>query len=343
MKFAQFGRIGLYVAAVGLGLASFTSQVSAAPAYTDSSTGPTQNQVTKEATDLVTGIISDRINSNTSGGDQASLGGQTGMAAGGAALTKGLWFNMAMTDIDDDHVGANYDGPIYTALLGYDTKVGDNLLLGLAVGYERIDIDTTFNGGTVDSDAWTIAPYLSYDINDMLSVNAAAGYTWASYDLTHSTSAIGSTDGERWFASTNLVARQSMGQWRLTETLGYFYVTETQDAYIETGVGALAVPESTSHLGQLRIGGKLGYEIATSFGYMTPYVSGRAEFDLSKSADPVLATGATVGYDDSGATFGTGVKAGIGEAMTLSLDLTTTAFRSDYEARMVSGTVTFNF
>tara|TARA_R110002110_G_scaffold314364_1_gene527536 strand:+ start:1278 stop:1667 length:390 start_codon:yes stop_codon:yes gene_type:complete len=129
----------------------------------------------------------------------------------------------------------------------------------------------------------------------------------------------------------------------LSETLGYFYVTETQDAYTETGVGALTVPESKRHVGQIRIGGKAGYEIPTQFGSVTPYLSARAEFDVNKSSDPVLTSGATVSRDDQGATFGAGLKAAMGENMTFALQATTTAFRNDYEARGLSATLSFRF
>lgn len=343
-----FGRGPLLAAALGVGLTGFAATAMALPREPDedSSSTVTQDSTSQSGADQVTGIISDRLGDATGDGTQGSGSTSlnvTGMAAGSAAPRGNLWFNAAVTSVDDDHTGANYDGNIYTALIGYDTIVNAKLLLGIAAGYERVRVDTDYNSGTVEGDAWTIAPYMSYAISDMLSVNAAIGHTWASYDFTHAVSATGSTDGDRWFGSANLVAKQTAGQWKLAETLGYFYVTETQDAYTETGVGGLTVAESDRHVGQLRIGAKAGYEIATSFGHVTPYVSARAEFDLNKSADPILTSGATVSRDDKGATFGAGVKAAAGENMTFALEATTTAFRNDYEARMLSATLSFKF
>ena len=341
-------RGALLAATLGMSLVGFAATAFAflPPPEEDNSTTVTQGATTQGSAQQVTGIISDRLNSETVDGSQGSGSASldiTGKAAGSTPATRGLWFNAAATSIDDDHVGANYDGDIYTFLVGYDAFVGDKLRVGLAAGFERILVDTNYNNGSVKSDAWTIAPYLAYQINDMLSVNASVGRTWASYDINHATSAVGSTDGERWFGAANLVARQTSGQWRFSETLGYFYVTETQDAYTETGIGALVVPESTRHVGQLRIGGKAGYEIPVSFGSVTPFVSARAEYDVSKSADPILTSGATVSQDDTGATFGAGVKAAMGDNMTFSLEATTTAFRNDYEARMLSATLSFKF
>ncbi len=290
----------------------------------------------------------DKIEIGAGSDDTGQTGGSsapeiTGKAAGSTAPMRGFWGNATVTNVDDDHAGANYDGNIYTFLAGYDTKAGEKLTLGLAAGFERVLVDTGYNGGSVQGKAWTLAPYMSYAISDMLSVNAAVGRTWASYDLDHTVSATGSTDGKRWFGSANLVARQTSGSWKLSETPGYFYVTETQDAYTETGVGALAVPESKRHVGQIRIGGKAGYEIPTQFGSVTPYLSARAEFDVNKSSDPVLTNGATVSRDDQGATFGAGLKAAMGENMTFTLQATTTAFRNDYEARGLSATLSFRF
>lgn len=347
MKNTVFERGPLLAATLGMTLVGFTAIAFAAPHHDeDNSSTVTQDTTTQSSADQVTGLISDRLSDVTGdgaqGGGTASLG-ITGKAAGSAAATRGLWFNAAVTNVDDDHTGANYDGNIYTFLVGYDATVGDKLRLGLAAGYERVLVDTDYNSGSVQGTAWTLAPYLSYQISDMLSLNATVGRAWASYDLDHAPSAVGSTDGERWFGAANLVAKQTSGQWKFSETLGYFYVTETQDAYTETGGGALAVPESKRHVGQIRVGGKAGYEIPTHFGTVTPYVSARAEFDVAKSSDPILSSGAIVSKDDSGATFGAGVKAAMGENMTLSLEATTTAFRSDYEARGLSATLSFKF
>ncbi|HEX7775970.1 MAG TPA: autotransporter outer membrane beta-barrel domain-containing protein [Parvibaculum sp.] len=313
------------------------------PAY-DPSSKTTQDEVIQTSADQITGLIQDRISDQTGEGDggTASLTDGTNKAAGSGPMSKGLWVNASAMQVRDTHTGANYDGPIWDLLVGFDTKLSDQLLVGIAAGYERIDIDTGYNSGSLTGNSWTIAPYAAFQINKMLSVNATIGHTWASYDEDRP-GASGSTDGDRWFGSANLVAKEAVNQWRLTENLGYFYVTETQDAYNESGLGGVAVAKSTRHLGQVRAGGKVGYYMPTIYGYLEPYVSGRAEYDVDKSSDIIISSGTTVSRSDFGATFGAGLNVGVGDGLVVSGEVTSTAFRNDYQAYGASATVAFKF
>ncbi len=345
MKYANATR-GTLIAALGLLVTGFPAAADARPRIeTDSSSSVVQDGAGIAAAGQTAGFIADHLTGGTGGtGTQTSAAGTTGVAAGdGAAAAGTLWFNAGAMHVDDSHTGANYDGDIYNAVLGYDIDLTDKLTVGLAGAYERIRIDTKYNSGTLKGNVWSIAPYLSYRIDDMLSFNATVGHSWADYDVTHTVSATGSTNGKRWFGAANLVAEQNVEAWRLSETLGYLYVSETQDAYTESGVGALTVAESKRHLGQIRVGGKAGYEIPTSFGHVTPYLSARAEFDVNKSSDVVLTSGATVSRDDFGATFGAGVDGSIGGNMDFRLEATTEAFRDNYKAYGVSATVSLKF
>ncbi|NIJ40970.1 hypothetical protein FHS78_001251 [Parvibaculum indicum] len=348
MKYVHVTRGALMAsAAMGLLVTGFAARADATPAptKTDSSSSVVQDGTGLASAGQIAGFIANHLAGSTGGtGTQTSAAPMTGVAAGGGAAAVGtLWFNAGAMRVDDSHAGANYDGDIYNAVLGYDLALTDSLTLGLAGGYERIRIDTKYNSGTLKGNVWTIAPYLSYRIDDMLSFNATVGRSWADYDVAHSVSATGSTDGKRWFGAANLVAEQNVDAWRLSETLGYFYVSETQDAYTESGVGALTVAESKRHLGQIRVGGKAGYEIPTSFGHVTPYLSARAEFDVNKSSDVVLTSGATVSQDDFGTTFGAGVDGAAGRNVNFRVEATTEAFRKDYDAYGISATVSLKF
>lgn len=343
MRYSGFGRTGLFVVAASVGVAGLAATAEATPRPAYSSSKFTQDEVSQTGADQTTGLISDRISDITgdnNNGGTASLDSGTNKAAGSAPLTNGLWFNVAGTKVNDTHNGAAFDGPIYTMLVGYDTKVTDSLLLGVATGYEHIDINTDYNGGALRGNSWTVAPYASYQITQMLSVNATIGHTWVHYNEEHG-SVSGTTDGDRWFGTANIVAKQSVNQWRLTENLGYFYVTETQDAYTETNLNP--VDKSTRHLGQIRVGGKAGYYIPTIYGYLEPYVTGRAEFDVDKSSDQIISSGTTVSRSDFGATFGAGLKVSVGDSVSVSGELTSTAFRDKYQAYGASATVGLKF
>ena len=345
MKYVTVTRGMLMAAAVGLSVTGFATGAMAKKLDTDSSSSVTQDGTSTTSASQIVGFIVNHLTGGTGGSNsQSSAADATGVAAGDSAgPAQSLWFNAGAMRVDDSHTGANYDGNIYTAILGYDVAVTNKLTVGVAGSYERIRIDTNYNSGTLKGKVWSIAPYLSYRIDDMLSVNATVGRSWADYDVAHTISATGSTNGKRWFGAANLVAEQNVDAWRLSETLGYFYVSETQDAYTETGSGALSVPESKRHLGQIRVGGKAGYEIPTSFGHVTPYLSARAEFDVNKSSNVVLTSGATVSQDDFGATFGAGVDGAVGRNVDFRLEATTEAFRNHYDAYGISATVSLKF
>ncbi|MEP2286096.1 MAG: autotransporter outer membrane beta-barrel domain-containing protein, partial [Nitratireductor sp.] len=184
MKYANATR-GTLIAALGLLVTGFPAAADARPRIeTDSSSSVVQDGAGIASAGQIAGSIANHLTGGTGGtGTQTSAAEATGVAAGdGAAPAGTLWFNAGAMRVDDSHTGANYDGDIYNAVLGYDVALTDKLTVGLAGAYERIRIDTKYNCGTLKGNVWSIAPYLSYRIDDMLSFNATVGHSWADYD-----------------------------------------------------------------------------------------------------------------------------------------------------------------
>ena len=145
MKYVHGTRGALMAsAAMGLLVTGFAARADATPAPkkidTDSSSSVVQDGTGLASAGQIAGFIANHLMGGTGGtGTQTSTGPMTGVAAGdGAAAAGTLWFNAGAMRVDDSHAGANYDGDIYNAVLGYDVALTDSLTLGLAGGYEPV-------------------------------------------------------------------------------------------------------------------------------------------------------------------------------------------------------------
>ena len=83
---------------------------------------------------------------------------------------KGAW-----THVDDSNTATAFDGDVYSILGGVDYRVHERVLLGISGGYEKGDLDTSFNRGEQESDGFLVAPYVSFEINRTFSVTPMAG------------------------------------------------------------------------------------------------------------------------------------------------------------------------
>jgi hypothetical protein len=273
-------------------------------------------------------------------------GGIVGRSAGSEDKSIGLWINVGGARASDTHAFETFHGSINTLVGGIDYRVLDNAVLGLAIGYEMARITTSFNNGTLDADNVAIAPYFGYAFNDNFSLDATAGYAFVNYGMTRSDRTVkGDTDGGRVFSSTNFTARTAIDNWRLSTGLGYLYLQEHQHAYTETGSGAGQVSAVNIRLGQLRSVNKIGYLERTSWGWVQPYLMIRPEYDVNKTPPAVLdtTTNTKAVSDRFGTTFGLGLSMAIGDNSTVTLEGTTSQFRSHLGMDGVSGTVRLQF
>ena len=136
-------------------------------------------------------------------------------------------------------------------------------------------IDTAYNGGNNETDGYTIAPYAAYLINDIFSADVVFGYTNLSTDTDRIDNVSGGTilgdfDAERWFIATNINATVGYENWLLGGRLGYLYVTEDQDSYLETGPNtARSIGRRHIDLAQVIV----GFDVAYSLNQFEPYAT----------------------------------------------------------------------
>ncbi len=314
------------------------------------------NVTTQSSASQTAGLIADQISQAISGisgsssfasvgptgsSTQLAFAGGDGKAAGSAPRRWTFWANTANNWLRNTQAGAEYNGTIFTGVGGVDYLFNDRLLLGVSSGYEGINLDTSFNSGKLTSDGVALALYGGYVISPVFSLDGVVGHTWVNYKESRP-GASGSYDGDRWFGAFNVNAKTAIDRWRFNASMGFFSVKEIQGGYTESNANVVA--QSTAYLNQLRTKGSIGYQIPVSWGTLTPYASTRLDFDLSKSAAPVInALGQTANNGDFGALLGLGATAAIGERTTVEIEGSTTQFRSDFQAYSLRGTVRLKY
>ncbi len=267
-----------------------------------------------------------------------------GLSAGeGLAFPLGVWASYQRSDLEDDFRGTAFDGDTDMAFLGMDISPSEDIVVGVAFGYESSDLDTTFNRGEQEIEGFTISPYfgallseklgLSYD----LSVDVAGGYSSVDIDQFRTCTAgpcvavmgagarvTSSTDAERLFISGNVNAGQSYGNWNLTGHAGLLFATTDVDGFTESD--ATVIGERSTDLGRFTVGGDASY----SWGAFEPFLSIAYENDFTR--EDIVTTGVQPANDADDAVFGLGVNWYSNGGATASFRYETILGREDFNA-----------
>lgn len=295
-----------------------------------SSATVTSSETVAVATSATAGLVSDRLAALTAGGSTQTaksdasgykLGyslnlDEDGKAAGNGNQKFGVWFSFSGSHFLFDKADSKFDGELFSGMIGADYRVTDKVIAGIGLGYERTDVDTSFNEGNLEAKGWTVAPYVSYQYNNNYSVNVNAGYSMLDYDMDrldqqdHNTIE-GKTDANRWFGALNLNGNWTNDNLVYGATIGTMYAHEKQDGFTESGSGATTVASQTTKIGRASIGGNIGYEF---FDMMTPYVKAKYNYDYQDG-----------GSDDrNSVNAGLGVRFDLGSSVTAGIEATGT-------------------
>lgn len=267
---------------------------------------------------------------------------QTGMSAGATPGRLGVWVSGGYTGFEDELSSTAYDAEAYNVLTGADYQFNDRFLAGLALGYESSDIDTHFNTGNISSDGWTISPYAGYVLNRYFTVDVSAGFSTVDYEMLRihpvtGTTITGGTDASRWFMSGNLNGYYAFNRVLLSGKVGYLYSIEDQDGYTETD--GTANPQRDLHLGQIRVGGQVGYDL----GKVQPYITTTYVYDTTREKVRAAAGQAQPANDRSGVDVGGGVRFALSDRVTGGVQGTTHLGRSNFDSVSVNGNLRIKF
>ncbi len=240
----------------------------------------------------------------------------TGINAGDGMINVGMWVSGTYTDYKNDFALTAFDGDTMLGLVGIDIAPTDNVLLGVALGYENSDINTLFNSGTQESDGYTVAPYFGIILNDYFSIDGSFGYSDIKTDQFRLIQVIApganavltsSPSSERYFATLNLNAITYVGNWVLGARGGALYAKNKQEAFTEISsiplVVPAPVPETETKLKLWYLGGDIAYGV----GLFEPFASFMYEKDFD-STEIIFPSGPQPSNDDDSYLVGAGLR-----------------------------------
>ncbi|MGE4469408.1 MAG: autotransporter outer membrane beta-barrel domain-containing protein [Desulfovibrio sp.] len=244
---------------------------------------------------------------------------EDGLSAGQQGSEFGVWGLGMYTNFSNDDEATKYDADLYTVMVGGDWRVTDDLLIGLALGYEYLDLDKKYgNGGSLETDgSYTIMPYLGYTIMEGTVLDAAFGYTSSEYEDDNGT-ASADYDADRYVSSIGLSQYLDYDAWTFSGRAGFLYVHGDQSDYDRSGAN---VDNPDSFLGQWSLGLKAAY----TYDAWQPYVGVNYLYDAITSSRPVNSD-----YDEFEAIVGVNCYAI--DQLSITAEFGTSLDRSQYES-----------
>ena len=191
---------------------------------------------------------------------------------------------------------------------GVEYRIGDDALVGLAVGQEAVQ---TRNGLTGDEEGQGVlfAPYLGVSPIDGVVVDVSAGV--ASFDAADPTGRR-DLEAERWFVSTGVSGAMAYDRLRLAPSVGLVFSQGSVDgetADVTSGQGG--------DLGRLTLSGELGYQFdLENGGLIEPFVSVVGDWDLAGRGRLNITDSALIDEEAAGTTVGAGVNFDLGGAVS---------------------------
>lgn len=266
----------------------------------------------------------------------------SGAARDGGKKINAVWVASSITWLKKTDPNGDYGGTITNGIVGYDRRLTENMIGGIAIGYEKVQINTKYviNGGSVEGDTVSVSPYLGYSINDWLVVDGVVGYARINYRFKTSSTEIGETSANRIFGAGNLTAYKRYDDTLVKAAIGYLRIAEFQGSYT-TNESSFS-RDSLANFGQIRATLSAGHDLKTSSGIFTPNVFARYEFDAPHAQKVDLSSGYRSTNDRDGMTFGIGLDYAVDD-LKFTLGATTTQFRENFESYGLDAAVRYSF
>ena len=272
----------------------------------------------------------------------------TGQSAGNSFSNWSSWLSYGRTITENDNFFTESDATLDSFLVGIDASPRENMILGLAFGYENNDIDTVFNAGEQNIDGFTIAPYFGYLINQNFSVDLSIGYSSIDIDQFRLSTfdglgliINGDTDSDRWFVSGNLNAFKQVNNIAFSGRAGIIYAEDDIDAIVEISrsTDAFNSKSQSVEFGQFQIGAEVAYAAAS----LEPYASLFYEYDFEYE-DLLLNSGlGRAANDDDDIRISVGARYFGEQGFSAILEWNVIADRQEYDSNTISLTGRLDF
>ncbi|MGB1237700.1 MAG: autotransporter outer membrane beta-barrel domain-containing protein, partial [Pseudomonadales bacterium] len=211
--------------------------------------------------------------------------------------TQGLWIEGVNVSSDQDDTSAQFgfSAKANGMTIGYDRKLNDQLLAGVALTYgktqadingsrDNSDIGTlqlsaygSYEGNTAQGHAWLTDVVLNIGYNEHESERYLDGFS----DQAHKANFNSNQLGLRVTSSVDL----KRGDWSIAPTLGFNYAKVDLDGYTESsGPAALKVAGQSVEQLELGIGISARRSFEVNAGKLEPYVGVMAWHDVNNEA-----------------------------------------------------------
>ena len=118
-------------------------------------------------------------------------------------------------------------GGLFRATAGLDRRVGDELVVGVALSEHRLDIDLS-GRRSLEQLGLTIMPYLGYQLSEDSLVDVSLGYSWFDNDMTarrfHNVQVDDEYNSRRLFTGAGYSKFWNYDQWAFSGRLGALYL-----------------------------------------------------------------------------------------------------------------------
>jgi outer membrane lipase/esterase len=228
-----------------------------------------------------------------------------GPATGGGASadaqfgSTGVFFNIKYFDGSQDrnNFTSGYDTDGWTATLGADYRVQNNLILGALVDYSSGNVDYDANKGEMDGESWGIGAYGTYFLKGGGFVEGIVGYNSDEYDMKRNIrysisdatgnvtnvnqTAKSSPNADVFYASLGGGYNIDRQSYTLTPQLSLNYVNNSVDSYTERmsdpsapgGGFAVSYGSETYDSMTSRLGFVAAKAVSTASGVFVPQMS----------------------------------------------------------------------
>lgn len=297
-------------------------------------TAPAVQQAATEGTNQIFGAVGTRL----SGGAIASA--KQGMSSGDNPFTKvAVWvqglFNKAK--LDDTSKSKGFDSKTYGTALGVESKISDDVKMGVGYAYSKTDIDGFMRD--TDVKTHTAILYGEYKPKNWY-VNAIASYGWSDYDEKKNVAGVGvkaDWDVEPFALQMMTGYDMYFNGFGVTPEAGLRYIHVKQDKYTDTAGQSVKSDDSDI------VTGVLGAKIAKSYNLsngmlLTPEFKAAMTYDIShdnSKSTVTLVNGSSYSVTGKplnrfGVELGAGITAELNDNVELSLGYEG-KFRKDYQ------------
>ena len=297
-------------------------------------TAPAVQQAATEGANQIFGAVGTRL----SGGAVAAT--KQGMSSGDNPFTKvAVWvqglFNKAK--LDDTSKSKGFDSKTYGTALGVESKISEDVKLGIGYAYSKTDIDGFMRD--TDVKTHTAILYGEYKPKNWY-VNAIASYGWSDYDEKKNVAGVGvkaDWDVEPFALQMMTGYDMYFNGFGVTPEAGLRYIHVKQDKYTDTAGQSVKSDDSDI------VTGVLGAKIAKSYNLsngmlLTPEFKAAMTYDIShdnSKSTVTLVNGSSYSVTGKplnrfGVELGAGVTAELNDNVELSLGYEG-KFRKDYQ------------